>query len=123
LTSDHFLSGHVDMPTLLRSLPATWRRRTVVPAAANYFDSQRLLASAVSLAFGSIPVERRGFDVDNGATAHITRLLAAGWSLVVYPEGTRSCDGTVDACARAPRRSPPKAAFRSCPFTSQGHPR
>src|SRR5450755_4767962 len=33
-----FLSGHVDMPTLLRSLPATWRRRTVVPAAANYFD-------------------------------------------------------------------------------------
>ena len=50
--------SHVDTPVLLRSLPASWRRRTAVAAAADYFYSRRLLASAVSLAFGTVPLER-----------------------------------------------------------------
>jgi 1-acyl-sn-glycerol-3-phosphate acyltransferase len=84
-------SSHVDTPVLLLSLPARWRRRTAVAAAADYFYTSRLLAGAVSLAFGTVPIDRRG----HGADADIARLLDDGWSLVVFAEGTRSRDGRV----------------------------
>jgi 1-acyl-sn-glycerol-3-phosphate acyltransferase len=96
-------SSHVDTPVLLLSLPARWRRRTAVAAAADYFYRRWLLAGAVSLAFGTIPLERRG-RAAGGDTAHIERLLEDGWSLVVFAEGTRSRDGLVG-------RMRPGAAF------------
>jgi 1-acyl-sn-glycerol-3-phosphate acyltransferase len=87
--------SHVDTPALLRSLPARWRRRTVVAAAADYFYTKRLLAGAVSLAFGTVPLDRRGYGMGADATAHVTRLLGRGWSLILFVEGTRSRDGRV----------------------------
>jgi 1-acyl-sn-glycerol-3-phosphate acyltransferase len=87
-------NSHVDTPVLLRALPARWRRRTAVTAAADYFYSSRMLGTAVSLAFGTVPLERRG---GGGArpTAGLGPLVEAGWSLVVFPTGTRSRDGRV----------------------------
>jgi 1-acyl-sn-glycerol-3-phosphate acyltransferase len=84
--------SHVDTPVLLLSLPAGWRRRTAVAAAADYFYAKRSLAGAVSLAFATVPLDRRG----GGAGiegAHLGRLLDRGWNLVVFAEGTRSRDG------------------------------
>ena len=52
-------SSHMDTP-LLRALPWRWRRRTAVAAAADYFYGGALLAHAVSLAFGTVPVARDG---------------------------------------------------------------
>ena len=86
--------SHVDTPALLRSLPAKWRRRTAVAAAADYFYTRRLLANAVSLTFGTVPLERRGSGLGTDA-AHIRRLIDGGWSLVVFAEGSRSRDGRV----------------------------
>lgn len=85
--------SHVDTPALLGSLPARWRRRTVVAAAADYFYTNRALACAVSLAFGTIPVERRRYGMAADPTAPITHLLGSGWSVVIFAEGTRSRDG------------------------------
>jgi 1-acyl-sn-glycerol-3-phosphate acyltransferase len=87
--------SHVDTPLLLRSLPARWRRRTAVAAAADYFYTKRLLAKAVSLAFCTVPLERRPGGMGTEATTHIERLIAGGWSLVLFAEGTRSRDGRV----------------------------
>jgi 1-acyl-sn-glycerol-3-phosphate acyltransferase len=87
--------SHVDTPTLLRSLPGTWRRRTAVAAAADYFYTRRALANAVSLAFCTVPLERRGGGMGTDATAHMKRLIDSRWSLVVFAEGTRSRDGRV----------------------------
>lgn len=86
--------SHVDTPLLLGALPGRWRRRTAVVAAADYFYADRLLASVVSLAFGTVPLERRA---GRGAasTASLAPLVEAGWSLVVFAEGTRSRDGRV----------------------------
>ncbi len=87
--------SHVDTPVLLRSLPAAWRRRTVVAAAADYFYTRRALASAVSLAFGTVPLERSSRDAGAQANAHLDGLITDGWSVVLFAEGTRSRDGRV----------------------------
>jgi 1-acyl-sn-glycerol-3-phosphate acyltransferase len=87
--------SHVDTPVLLRALPRRRRRLTVVAAASDYFYARRSLAIAVSLAFGTVPLERR--QIRGGATTSglLERLLGAGWSLVVFAEGTRSRDRRV----------------------------
>ena len=85
-------ASHVDTPALLRSLPGAWRRRTAVAAAADYFYADRRLAMAVSLAFGTVPLERRG---DDATMSLINGLLARRWNLVIFAEGTRSRDGHV----------------------------
>jgi 1-acyl-sn-glycerol-3-phosphate acyltransferase len=86
-------ASHMDTPTLLRALPAAWRRRTLVAAAADYFYGNPRLAATVALAFGTVPVERRGGATE--AASNLDELLWEGWSVVVFAEGTRSRDGTV----------------------------
>ena len=82
-------NSHLDTAALLTALPASLRSRTVVAAAADYFFSSWWKAVGTALAFGTIPIERRG-----GAPSRTpARLLRDGWNVVVYPEGTRSHDG------------------------------
>ncbi len=88
-------SSHMDTPTILRALPRAWRRRTAVAAAADYFYRVPWIARAVSLAFNTVPVQRKGEGVVPGAASHLVRLIDEGWSLLVFAEGTRSRDGTV----------------------------
>ena len=88
-------SSHLDTPAILRALPRRWRRRTAVAAAADYFYSNRLVASAVALVFNTVPVERRGGGLAKGAKDHLDRLLRQRWNLLLFAEGTRSRDGRV----------------------------
>jgi 1-acyl-sn-glycerol-3-phosphate acyltransferase len=87
--------SHVDTPVLLRSLPARLRHRTAVAAAADYFYRKPLLAVAVSLAFGTVPLERHSPGGGIDAAEHIERLIDDAWNVVVFAEGTRSRDGRV----------------------------
>jgi 1-acyl-sn-glycerol-3-phosphate acyltransferase len=87
--------SHMDTPAILHALPRAWRRRTVVAAAADYFYRNRALALLVSVLFNTVPIARRGSSV-----AHIDRLLAAGHSLLLYPEGTRKRTGDVGRLRR-----------------------
>jgi 1-acyl-sn-glycerol-3-phosphate acyltransferase len=81
-------ASHMDTPLILCALPARWRRRTAVAAAADYFYGDRRIAALVSLAFNTVPVHRRGGGTEN--LEHIEALLADRWSLLLYPQGTRS---------------------------------
>lgn len=82
-------TSHLDTAVLIAALPAQWRRRTAVAAAADYFFDAWWRAVPTALAFGSVPIERRG-----GAPSRTPAdLLGRGWNLVVFPEGTRSRDG------------------------------
>jgi 1-acyl-sn-glycerol-3-phosphate acyltransferase len=85
-------SSHLDAPLILCSLPTRWRRRTAVGAAADYFFDVWWRAAGTALAFNAFPVERSG-----GRKLSDTpwRLIREGWSIVVFPEGTRSHDGWV----------------------------
>ncbi len=82
-------TSHLDTAALLTALPAAVRARTVVAAAADYFFTSWWKATGTALVFGTVPIARRG----GAPTTTPARLLAEGWHVVVYPEGTRSPDG------------------------------
>ncbi len=88
-------SSHMDTPALLRALPRPRRGRTVVAAAADYFYKRRRTAWGVSLIFNTVPMQRYGGGLGPDSSAHLDRLIAEGWSLLVFAEGTRSRDGSV----------------------------
>ncbi len=82
-------ASHLDTAVLLSTLPTARRRRTAVAAAADYFFGTVWRAAGSAIAFNTFPIERRG-----GSESPLPgRLLADGWSIIVYPEGTRSPDG------------------------------
>ena len=82
-------ASHLDTPLVLLSLPDAWRRRTAVAAAADYFFDTWWRAVGSSLFFGTMPIDRRGGSMATGPR----EVLDDGWSLVIFPEGTRSKDG------------------------------
>src|SRR5205814_5921179 len=67
------------------------RRRTAVAAAADYFYRDPARGGAVSLLVNGFPFARAGF-ARAGLDA-CRELVAAGWSVLIYPEGTRSPTG------------------------------
>ncbi|MFC6286788.1 lysophospholipid acyltransferase family protein [Nocardioides sp. GCM10027113] len=82
-------ASHLDTPLILLSLPEEWRRRTAVAAAADYFFDTWWRAVGSALVFNTFPIDRRG----GSLAATPGEVLADGWSLVIFPEGTRSPDG------------------------------
>lgn len=87
-------TSHLDCPVLLRALPAAVRRRTVVAAAADYFYRNRVVGAALGVALGTIAFERHG---DPAASLALCQdLLATGHVLLIFPEGTRSRDGSIN---------------------------
>ena len=91
LVANH--ASHMDTPVILSALPRKLRKRTVVAAAADYFYKNRVVASLVSLIFNTVPIERHGGGGMSKNGSHLDKLLDQGWSLLLYPEGTRSRGG------------------------------
>ncbi|HZE06816.1 MAG TPA: lysophospholipid acyltransferase family protein [Solirubrobacteraceae bacterium] len=91
LVANH--ASHLDTPVILSALPRRLRKRTAVAAAADYFYRNRLVASAVSLIFNTVPIERHGGGGMSKNGGHLDSLLDQGWNLLLYPEGTRSRGG------------------------------
>jgi 1-acyl-sn-glycerol-3-phosphate acyltransferase len=87
-------ASHLDAPLVLCTLPRAWAARTAVGAANDYFFDVGWRGAATALAFNAFPVDRY---VDRHGRRSFTdtsaALLAEGWSLLLFPEGTRSPDG------------------------------
>jgi 1-acyl-sn-glycerol-3-phosphate acyltransferase len=84
-------ASHLDTAVLLSTLPAKRRRRTTVGIEADYFFDSWWRASGSAIAFNTFPVQRAG----DALSSTPASLLAKGWTVVVFPEGTRSRDGFV----------------------------
>jgi 1-acyl-sn-glycerol-3-phosphate acyltransferase len=87
--------SHLDTPTILRAMPREWRKRTAVAAAADYFYKSRVRAAGAALVFNTIPLGRQGGGMKTGAMDHVDTMIADGWNLLLFPEGTRSRDGEI----------------------------
>lgn len=91
-------SSHLDAPLVLTSLPRAWRTKTATGAAADYFFDVWWRAAATALVFNAFPVERalgRATGTRGRAARLAKSLLDDGWSILMFPEGTRSKDGWV----------------------------
>jgi 1-acyl-sn-glycerol-3-phosphate acyltransferase len=82
-------SSHLDTALLLTTLPVKWQRKVTVGAAADYFFDAWWRAIGSALVFATFPIERHG----QGLSDTPAKLIEAGWSIVMFPEGTRSPDG------------------------------
>jgi 1-acyl-sn-glycerol-3-phosphate acyltransferase len=84
-------SSHFDTPVALSALPERLRGKTAVAAAADRFYLRTKRGWWYSLFFNTFPIERHG----GGTTTleYPISLLQRGWSVLIYPEGTRSTTG------------------------------
>lgn len=87
LVANH--ASHMDTPIILSALPRKLRKRTAVAAAADYFYRYRITAWLASLLFNTVPVDRKGGSGGTRGSSHLDKLLDEGWSLLLYPEGSR----------------------------------
>jgi 1-acyl-sn-glycerol-3-phosphate acyltransferase len=86
-------SSHLDATLILATLPDRWQRKTAVGAARDYFFDVWWRQAFTALVYAGFPIDRaRG---GQGATDKARELVRDGWSIVVFPEGTRSADGHV----------------------------
>ena len=84
-------SSHADTLSILRALPKPLLARTVVAAAADYFYANRIAGALSSLFLNTFPFSRTG-----NVRASLERcgeLADDDWSILIFPEGTRSPDG------------------------------
>jgi 1-acyl-sn-glycerol-3-phosphate acyltransferase len=83
-------SSHLDTPLILGSMPRRFARKVAVGAASDYFFDVRWRALVTALIFNAFPVERHGA---NRPKSIVSMLLDRGWSLLLFPESSRSQDG------------------------------
>lgn len=83
-------TSHFDTAVVLGLLPGRLYHRTAVVAAADRFYTQKLKSAWYSLRFNSVPITRGG---GRAALSYCEGLLEDGWSLLIFPEGTRSKTG------------------------------
>jgi long-chain acyl-CoA synthetase len=95
-----FIANHtsnLDTPALLAALPGRWRRRVAVAAAADYWFRPGWgllggLPGAVSACvYHAFPFSRT--DAVEASLRYLGELMDEGWSVLIYPEGTRSRTG------------------------------
>jgi 1-acyl-sn-glycerol-3-phosphate acyltransferase len=110
-------SSHLDAPLVLCSLPPAWRERTAVGAAADYFFDVWWRAASTALVFNAFPIERQG---SGRGTDTARRMIAEGWNLVVFPEGTRSKDGWVQRFRHGTARLAEDAGIPIVPVAIRG---
>jgi 1-acyl-sn-glycerol-3-phosphate acyltransferase len=85
--------SHFDAPVCLAALGGRIRRRLVIAAAADYFYSTRAKGAAASLALGTVPFVRTGAS-SRQSLAMLKDLVRKGWSVLIFPSGTRGTGAT-----------------------------
>lgn len=84
-------SSHVDTISIIKALPTSLRATTAVAAASDYFFKNRIVSPIVSLALNIFPFSRSGNIRES--LEFCGDLVDQGWSILIYPEGTRSPTG------------------------------
>lgn len=83
--------SHVDTVSIIRALPVPVRRRLAVAAATDYFYRIPTVGFLTTLLLNTFPFSRQG--AVRASLEHCGSLVDKGWSILIYPEGTRSASG------------------------------
>jgi 1-acyl-sn-glycerol-3-phosphate acyltransferase len=86
-------ASHADTAVLLAALPA--KARPVFAAAADYWFDVPVRRFVATSLIGVLPVRRSADDSYARLLAAARPALMAGRTIVIYPEGTRSTDGSI----------------------------
>ena len=84
-------TSHLDTLLVLKVLPRRYRWRLSLAAAADYWFANPLLGSLTALLINSFPMARQGNA--RPSMEHTMDLIDRGWSVLIFPEGTRSLSG------------------------------
>jgi 1-acyl-sn-glycerol-3-phosphate acyltransferase len=111
-------SSHLDATLIMTTLPDRWQAKTAVGAARDYFFDVWWRQAFTALVYGAFPIDRgKG---GRGATDKAGELIRDGWSLVVFPEGTRSLDGHVQRFRHGSARLCLEAGIPAMPIAILG---
>lgn len=88
-------SSHLDFAVVWSALPAAQRRRARPVAGRDYWEKTRLRRWLARDIFNAVLIERQKVTASANPLAAMLAALDAGDSLIVFPEGTRSPDGTI----------------------------
>jgi len=139
-------SSHLDTASLLSLFSLTQLRRIQPVAAADYFERNRFISTLTKTIFNILPIARKNITPENNPLRQMQAALAAGQSLIIFPEGTRGSGDSigpfrsgvahliekmpdvviVPACLVNMGRSLPKGEFIPVPFFCEvrlGEPR
>jgi 1-acyl-sn-glycerol-3-phosphate acyltransferase len=83
-------TSHFDTAIALGILPGRLYNRTAVVAAVDRFYTQRVKTAWFALRYNMVPITRGG---GRRALAYSEEMIQNGWSLLIFPEGTRSKTG------------------------------
>lgn len=92
-------ASHADAPLLLAALPRRWRMQLRVAAAADYFFDRPWKGAFVSALLNAFPFVRKG-PHSLSSLWLAGRILDAGHSLLIFPEGSRAVDGQLQPFKR-----------------------
>lgn len=84
-------TSHLDAPVVRAALPGRLRDRSAIAAAADVWFDGSPLGPLTQLALGAIPFGRSS-DV-RASLERVGSLVNDGFSVIIFPEGTRSVDG------------------------------
>jgi 1-acyl-sn-glycerol-3-phosphate acyltransferase len=87
LVANH--SSHLDTVSLLTLFRLTRLRHIRPVAAADYFERNALVSLLTKTVFNILPIARQGITAENNPVERMQQALAAGQSLIIFPEGTR----------------------------------
>jgi 1-acyl-sn-glycerol-3-phosphate acyltransferase len=111
-------TSHLDATIIMTSLPDRWQSKTAVGAARDYFFDVWWRQAFTALVYGGFAIDRsRG---GRNAVSKARELLDDGWSLVVFPEGTRSSDGHVQRFRHGTARLCIEAGVGAAPIAIRG---
>ncbi|MBL9201280.1 MAG: 1-acyl-sn-glycerol-3-phosphate acyltransferase [Opitutaceae bacterium] len=82
-------SSHLDFAVLWAALPPAWRERTRPVAGRDYWEKTALHHAVACGLFRAVLIERKKPTVACNPLTAMSAALAAGDSLIVFPEGTR----------------------------------
>jgi 1-acyl-sn-glycerol-3-phosphate acyltransferase len=93
-------SSHLDFVAIWSALPATLRRRTRPVAGRDYGERNALRRYLAGHVFHAVLVDRRQASLSvavapGTAVRRMAEQMADEYSLIVFPEGTRSMDGEI----------------------------